>query len=165
MSAVLSIIYPSKISSLSLSIPVSDMTETELMRIGISLPDFLLDKLDVIIEKRGHLSRSEGIRDAINSYISYYEWMNDINGHYIGTLAIIYDHTKRGLSYALTDIQHHYSHLIKSSVHIYSSHEDCFEVIFLDGRGEEITELAEAIMVFKGVKFSKLTTLELTEKI
>jgi len=141
------------------------MMETELMRIGFSLPDSLLSKFDGIIEKRGYSSRSEGIREAISNYISYYEWMDDINGHCIGTLAIIYDYTKRGLSDALTDIQHHYSHLIKSSVHIYSGQEDCFEVVFLNGRGEEITEFAEAMMAFKGVKFSKLTTLTLTERI
>ncbi|HML04802.1 MAG TPA: ribbon-helix-helix protein, CopG family, partial [Methanobacterium sp.] len=48
------------------------------MRIGVSLPDTLLGKFDEIIEKRGYSSRSEGIRDAIRSYISYYEWMADI---------------------------------------------------------------------------------------
>ena len=56
------------------------MMETELMRIGVSLPDTLLSKFDEIIEKRGYSSRSEGIRDAIRSYISYYEWMGDIKG-------------------------------------------------------------------------------------
>lgn len=49
--------------------------ETELMRIGVSLPDALLGKFDEIIEKIGYSSRSDGIRDAIRSYISYYEWM------------------------------------------------------------------------------------------
>lgn len=67
----------------------------------------------------------------------------------MGTIAIIYDRTKRGITDALTDIQHHYSHLIRSSVHIYFGHEDCFEVVVLDGNGEEITELAEAIMALK----------------
>ncbi|KKG15008.1 nickel-responsive regulator [Methanosarcina sp. 2.H.T.1A.6] len=139
--------------------------ETELMRIGVSLPDTLLDKFDGIIENRGYSSRSEGIRDAIRSYISYYELMNDIKGHRVGTVAVIYDHTKRGLSNAITDIQHHYSHLIKSSVHIYLDPGDCFEVVVLDGSGEEIAELAEAMMALKGVKFSKLTTIESNENI
>ena len=38
------------------------------------------------------------------------------------------------------------THLIKSSVHIHLDHDNCFEVIVLDGDGEEIKELAEAIM-------------------
>jgi len=141
------------------------MMETELMRIGVSLPDALLGKFDEIIENRGYSSRSEGIRDAIRSYISYYDWMNDIKGHRVGTIVFIYDHTKRGLSNALTDIQHHYSHLIKSSVHVHLDHEDCFEVVVLNGDGKEIAELSEAMMALKGVKFSKLTTVESNENI
>lgn len=141
------------------------MMETELMRIGVSLPDTLLGKFDEIIGNRGYSSRSEGIRDAIRSYISYYEWMNDIKGHRVGTIVFIYDHTKRGLSNALTDIQHHYSHLIKSSMHIHLNHEDCFEVVVLNGDGKEIAELSEAMMALKGVKFSKLTTVESNENI
>ena len=133
--------------------------ETELMRIGVSLPDNLLSKFDEIIEKRGYSSRSEGIRDSIRNYISYYEWMGDIKGPRTGTVSVVYDHTKRGLSNALGDIQHRYSHIIKSSMHIHLDHDNCFEVIVLDGDGEEIKELSESIMALKGVKFSKLTTL------
>ena len=135
------------------------------MRIGVSLPDNLLGKFDEIIEKRGYSSRSEGIRDAIRSYISYYEWMGDIKGHRVGTVAVIYDHTKRGLSNALADIQHHYSHLIKSSVHIHLDHDNCFEAIVLDGEGEKIKEFDDAIMALKGVKFSKLTTVPSDENL
>jgi CopG family transcriptional regulator, nickel-responsive regulator len=133
--------------------------ETGLMRIGISLPETLLDEFDEIVEKKGYSSRSEGIRDAIRSYISYNEWMGDITGHQIGTVAIVYDYTKKGLSNMLTNTQHKYSHLIKSSVHINLDHDNCFEVIFLDGDGREIKELAEAMMALKGVKLPKLITV------
>ncbi|MCG7854363.1 MAG: ribbon-helix-helix protein, CopG family, partial [Methanoregulaceae archaeon] len=54
--------------------------DTELSRIGISLPKNLLDKFDEIITYRGYSSRSEGIRDAIRSYITYYKWMSDVTG-------------------------------------------------------------------------------------
>lgn len=134
------------------------------MRIGVSLPDTLLNKFDGIIDKRGYSSRSEGIRDAIRNYISYYEWMGDIKGHRVGTVSVIYDHTKRGLSNALADIQHTYTHMIKSSIHIHLDHDNCFEVIVLDGEGEEIKEFAENIMALKGVKFSKLTTVASSDK-
>ena len=135
------------------------------MRIGVSLPDTLLGKFDEIIEKRGYSSRSEGIRDSIRNYISYYEWMGDIKGHRTGTVTVVYDHTKRGLSNTLASIQHRYSHLIKSSMHIHLDHDNCFEVIVLDGDGEEIKELSESIMALKGVKFSKLTTVASDENI
>jgi CopG family transcriptional regulator, nickel-responsive regulator len=137
--------------------------ETELMRIGISLPETLLGKFDEIIEERGYSSRSEGIRDAIRSYISYCESMNDIKGHQIGTIAVIYDHTKRGVSNSLINIQHKYSHLIKSSMHVDLNYDDSFEVIVLDGEGEEIKKLVEAMTTLKGVKISKVMTIASTE--
>ncbi|AFV24221.1 CopG family transcriptional regulator [Methanolobus psychrophilus R15] len=132
--------------------------DQELMRIGVSLPENLLTKFDSIIEKRGYSSRSEGIRDAIRNYITHYEWMSDVKGRRVGTITLIYDHTKRGLSSALTDIQHDYSHLIKSGIHIHLDHDNCLEVIILDGEGEEVKTVAEKIMALKGVTYVKLNT-------
>lgn len=139
--------------------------EKELMRIGVSLPDNLLTKFDKIIEERGYSSRSEGIRDSIRSYINYYEWMKDIQGPRTATITVVYDHHKRGLSATMEEIQHNYTHIIKSSIHIHLDHDNCLEVIVLDGDGEDIKELAENLLSLNGVKFSKLTTVPPTDKI
>ncbi len=56
-----------------------------------------VEKFDEIITKRGYSSRSEGIRDAIRSYIRYYAWMNEVEGERAGTISIVYDHNQRGL--------------------------------------------------------------------
>jgi len=58
--------------------------EQELTRIGVSLPENLLEKFDEIITKRGYSCRSEGIRDAIRSYIRYYAWMSEVEGERAG---------------------------------------------------------------------------------
>ena len=139
--------------------------EHELMRIGVSLPDNLLNKFDSIIESRGYSSRSEGIRDSIRTYINQYEWMSDIRGRRVGTITVIYDHTKRGLSNAIADIQHDYSDLIKSSVHIHLDHDNCLEVVIFDGEGELIKEMDERLMALKGVMYVKLNTAPPAEKI
>lgn len=135
------------------------------MRIGVSLPDNLLTKFDSIIKERGYSSRSEGIRDAIRSYITYYEWMGDIRGRRVGTITLIYDHTKRGLSNAIADAQHEYTSLIKSSIHLHMDHQNCLEVIILDGEAEDIRKLDEKLMSLKGVKFVKLNTAPPAEKL
>jgi len=49
-------------------------------------------------------------------------------------------------------------------VHIYLDHNDCYEIVVLDGNGEEIAELTESMMKLKGVKFSNLTTVASKEK-
>ncbi len=144
---------------------LGEKMEQELMRIGVSLPDNLLTKFDSIIERRGYSSRSEGIRDAIRNYINQYEWMSDIRGRRVGTITVIYDHTKRGLSNAIADIQHDYSELIKSSVHIHLDHDNCLEVIIFDGEGEHVKDMDERLMALKGVKYVKLNTAPPAEKI
>ena len=128
------------------------------MRIGVSLPENLLTKFDAIIDRRGYSSRSEGIRDAIRNYITYYEWMSDVKGRRVGTITLIYDHTKRGLAGSLTEIQHEYSHMIKSGIHVHLDHDNCLEVIILDGEGEDVKTVAEKIMALKGVTYVKLNT-------
>ncbi|MCD5425513.1 MAG: nickel-responsive transcriptional regulator NikR [Methanosarcinaceae archaeon] len=138
--------------------------DQELMRIGVSLPDNLLTKFDKIIETRGYSSRSEGIRDAIRSYIIRHEWMGDVKGKRIGSISLIYDHSKRGLMNTLTDVQHEYAKIIKTSIHVHLDHDDCFEVIVLEGEGVDFKNLAEKIMSLKGVKYMKLNTAEVKKE-
>ncbi|MCQ1534848.1 nickel-responsive transcriptional regulator NikR [Methanosarcina sp. KYL-1] len=138
--------------------------EKQLMRIGISLPGDLLENFDDIIMERGYSSRSEGIRDAIRTYNQHYEWMQEIQGRRAATISLVYDCSKKGVSNALATIQHDYTDLINSSVRFHIETESCFEVIILDGEGEQIVELAEKILSLKGVKNLKLTTIPKTEK-
>lgn len=133
--------------------------DQELMRIGVSLPDNLLDRFDEIIKKRGYSSRSEGIRDAIRNYIIHYEWMNEVEGERIGVITLIYEHEQRGLVSNLTDIQHMYTGLIRSSVHVHLDHDNCMEIIMLQGEGKQVKEIAEKMMSLKGVKHVKLATI------
>lgn len=138
--------------------------EKQLMRIGISLPGDLLENFDDIIMERGYSSRSEGIRDAIRTYNQHYEWMQDIQGKRAATISLVYDCSKKGVSNSLATIQHDYPDLINSSVRFHIDAGSCFEVIILDGDGEEIVELAEKILSLKGVENLKLTTVPQTEK-
>ena len=132
--------------------------EKELTRIGVSLPSNLLNKFDTIIRGRGYSSRSEGIRDAIRAYIVEFEWMERESGEEIGTITYLYDHSQRGLGDRLTEVQHHYLDMIKTTTHIHLDEENCFEVVVMKGDAKRIKELAENIMSLKGVKHVKLTT-------
>lgn len=133
--------------------------EKKLMRIGISLPEELLDVFDKSLLKRGYSSRSEGIRDAIRTYNQHYEWMQQIKGKRAATISIIYDRSRKGVTSTLAKIQHENINLINSSVRFYIEHDSCFEVIILKGEGENIVKLAEKIISLKGVKYSRLTTI------
>ena len=137
--------------------------DSELSRIGISLPKHLLDQFDQIINYRGYSSRSEGIRDAIRSYIQYYKWMADVKGERQGVITMIYDHDQRGLLVVLTDIQHEFKSIIQASLHSHVTESRCLEVILLRGDGTQLKSLAERLMSQKGVESVKLTTIGLED--
>jgi CopG family nickel-responsive transcriptional regulator len=137
--------------------------DSELSRIGISLPKHLLDRFDQIINYRGYSSRSEGIRDAIRSYIQYYKWMADVKGDRQGVITMIYDHDQRGLLVVLTDIQHEFKGIIQASLHSHVTESRCLEVILLRGDGTQLKSLAERLMSQKGVESVKLTTIGLED--
>ena len=137
--------------------------EQELMRIGVSLPDNLLTKFDDILAKRGYSSRSEGIRDAIRSYIRYYEWTSEVKGGRVGVISLTYNHHQRGLGDELANIQHKHLDVIRSSLHMHVDAELCMEVIVLQGDVGEVKAVAEGLMALKGVQHLKLTTISVEE--
>jgi CopG family nickel-responsive transcriptional regulator len=134
--------------------------EQDLSRIGVSLPENLLEKFDEIITKRGYSSRSEGIRDAIRGYIRYYDWMSEVEGERIGILSMTYDHSQRGLVSSLLDMEHEFTNITRSAVHVHMGHDECMEVLILQGDGKEVKAIAERIMALKGMKNVKLTTIK-----
>lgn len=136
---------------------------SDLSRIGISLPSNLLDKFDRIIDARGYSSRSEGIRDAIRTYITYYQWMADVTGEREGVITMVYDHDQRNLLSAITDVQHEYHEIIKASLHSHVTQNRCLEVILVHGDGSRIKALAEKLMSHKGVESVKLTTIKIED--
>jgi CopG family nickel-responsive transcriptional regulator len=135
------------------------------MRVGISLPENLLNKFDEIILQRGYSSRSEGVRDAIRSYIVNFEWMSDVHGERVGVITIVYSHSQRGLEDNLTEIQHEFGGIIQSSLHVHLDHDNCLEVVVLRGEGQDVRKAAERMMSLKGVKHVKLTTTSLGKEL
>ena len=135
--------------------------DTELSRIGISLPKNLLDRFDEILSLRGYSSRSEGIRDSIRSYITYYQWISDVKGERQGVITMVYDHDQRGLLETLTTIQHEYADIIQASLHSHITSKRCLEVILLRGDGAILKDITERLMSQKGVEAVKLTTIPL----
>ncbi len=135
------------------------------MRIGVSLPENLLNKFDEIILQRGYSSRSEGIRDAIRNYIVNFEWMSDVQGERVGVITIVYSHTQRGLEDSLTEIQHDFGTIIQSRLHVHLDQDYCLEVVVLRGQGQDVRQAAEQMMALKGAKHVKLSTTSLGKEL
>ncbi len=125
--------------------------EEGISRIGVSLPKNLLEDFDSIIRKRGYSSRSEAIRDAIRAYIAEYRWLESEKGEIVGAVIVIYDHRVQGVSDAIINLQHDFSDIITSSMHVHLNRDQCLELILVKGEMDSIKKLVDRISVIKGV--------------
>jgi len=128
---------------------------SEVVRFGVSLERELLVKFDQLIKKKSYPNRSEAIRDLIRENLVKREWTE--GKEVAGTITLVFDHHKRELMNTLTDIQHHYHHVIISSQHIHLDHDNCLEIIVVKGRPEETKELTNKLRATKGVKYGALS--------
>lgn len=132
--------------------------EEEITRIGVSLPKNLLDDFDKVISERGYSSRSEAIRDAIRSYLAEYRWLEMEKGEIVGAISVIYDHSVRGVTDAITDFQHEFGSLITASVHLHLDENQCLELVLVRGDMSNIKKLLDKLTALRGVLNVKLIT-------
>lgn len=125
---------------------------TNIVRVGVTFPPELLGDFDKITRRMGYSNRSKAVQDAVRMFISEKEWLQKEKGSQAGVLMMLYDHEVRGLESALTDLQHHFSELICSTMHIHLSERECLEAIAVKGDGGEIRKLSNELAAKKGVK-------------
>ncbi len=125
------------------------------IRFGVSLDSELLDKFDQHCGERSYQTRSEAIRDLIRNTLVQREW-EQAEGDLAGTLTLVYDHHKSGLSQKLTEVQHESHEVIQSSLHVHLDHHNCLEVIILKGDADTIKDLGQKLISTKGVKHGNL---------
>jgi CopG family transcriptional regulator, nickel-responsive regulator len=127
---------------------------TELMRAGVSLERDLLEKFDRSIAKRGYTNRSEAIRDLIRDHLISEE--ADRDRTVVGTLTMVYDHHRPGLTGRLVDAQHDAGGRVLATTHVHLDHHNCLEVIIMKGRHSQLRSLADRLASLRGVKDGRL---------
>ncbi len=128
---------------------------SNVVRFGISLEKELCKKFDKYIKEKRYPNRSQAFRSIIRELFVEKEWKE--NKEIIGAIALVYDHHKRELVNKLMDIQHDFNHLIISTQHIHIDHHNCFEVIVVRGKSNEVIELKNMLKGTKGVKHCELS--------
>jgi len=127
----------------------------KVVRFGISLESDLLSKFDQRRKVKKYSNRSEAIRDLIREDLVKAEWQE--NKEIAGAITLIYDHHKRELVNKLMDIQHDFGNIIISSQHIHLDHNNCLEIIAIQGAPQKAQELADSLKSVKGVKHGTLS--------
>lgn len=128
----------------------------DLVRFGVSIPDDLLEKFDVLISEKGYTNRSEAIRDLIRDRLVEDQW-NESDHVVVGTVTVVYNHEQSELAQKLTEIQHRRHDLIISSVHVHLDAHNCLEVLIMRGTSGEVRRAGEMLISTRGVKHGKIT--------
>jgi len=128
-----------------------------LVRFGVSIDRDLLKQFDKLIARRRYVNRSEAIRDLLREKLAGLELRRSA-AKAVGAVTIVYNHhAAHELSHRLTDLQHDYADLIRSSVHVHLTREDCLEVIVVGGPTHRIVEFSDSLIGTKGVRHGRLS--------
>ncbi|MDI6691625.1 MAG: nickel-responsive transcriptional regulator NikR [Candidatus Bathyarchaeota archaeon] len=133
----------------------------KIVRVGVTFPPDLLKDFDEIINKMGYENRSKAVQDAVRLFVSERKWLQEEKGVQAGVLMMLYDHEVKGLESALTDIQHDYSNIISSTMHIHLNERDCLEAIAVKGNAADIRKLSDELASKRGVKILKTMLVSL----
>ncbi len=123
----------------------------------MSFPPELLREFDELAKRLGYRKRSQAICDAMRSFIVEHSWREAV-GDVIGVVSFVYEHDVGDVAEKLLDVEHSFSDVIVSTMHVHLDEENCLEVVVGRGKAERIQELASRLMSLRGVKHLKLMT-------
>lgn len=131
------------------------------VKMGVSLPSELVDELDRLVKELNMPSRSYVLTRAVTNYISERAWLKSEEGTLAGAISVLYDHTRHELSDKLTDLQHYFIDIIKSTVHVHIDEKRCLEVILVQGKVKRIRELARSLESQRGLIYIRYTLVKI----
>ena len=124
-------------------------------RIGVSLEQELLSALDRFVEENHFANRSQAIRLLITNNLVEEKW--ESNEKVAGAISLVYDHHKRDLLNKLADVQHDYHDVILATQHFHLDHDNCLEIIAVQGESAKLSLLANKLINLKGIHHGALT--------
>jgi len=130
------------------------MLMPELVRVSLSIPKSLFDRLEEMVAASGYGNRSEFVRDLVRDHLVAQEW--ESNEVLLGTISLLYDHHTRGLTERLIHQQHHFAGKVLATTHVHLDEHLCAEMIMVRGRSKDIKALADRLQREKGVLHAKL---------
>lgn len=127
----------------------------KVVRFGVSVEKDVLQLLDNYMEDNRFPNRSQAIRHLIQKIEVEKQWKSDIVVG--GSITLLFDHHKRELLDKITDIQHHFHHVILCSQHVHLDHANCLEIIAVRGKATVLKDLANQLTAVKGIIHSELS--------
>jgi len=130
--------------------------EPGVARFSVSMPSRLLRDMDEMMREKGYANRSLAVADMVRGQLVEHRQQFD-EREIAGTITLVYDHHKRNLQSALTDLQHDHTDVIISTLHVHLDHDNCLEVLVVRGASATVKKMADALLAAKGVKHGRFT--------
>ena len=111
----------------------------KLSRFSVSIEQDLLRTFDKLIGKHKYPTRSKAIEDLIQKEVIVKKSVSA--KRVIGTVIFVYDHHRRDLINKIIDVQHDLQRIIISSQHVHLDHNNCLEMVIVNGRPPDIEAL------------------------
>ncbi|MGC4060754.1 MAG: nickel-responsive transcriptional regulator NikR [Aquabacterium sp.] len=130
--------------------PQTDGRGSPVTRISISMPEDLLQELDIMVARRGFESRSQAIGAMINDQLL--EHKRQLGEQVMmGTITLLYDRSVRGLQKQLSDLQCHHIDEVISSLHVHLMDKQMLEVVLVQGPATTLQAIADNMSTLRGV--------------
>ena len=124
-------------------------------RISVSMPEDLLQELDVMVARRGFESRSQAIGAMINDQLL--EHKRQLGDQVMmGTITLLYDRSVRGLQSQLAELQASHIDEVISSLHVHLMNKQMLEVLLVQGPAARLQAIADAMTTLRGVLTGRL---------
>jgi len=119
-------------------------------KFGIYLGEELCVELGRLIRETEPKARSRVIQEALRLYIAESLW-KEVSGHVVGSLSVLYDHEVGGADALLTDVQHEYTDIVISALHVHLDPRTCLLVIAIRGPSDRVRQFVENLKKVDGV--------------
>lgn len=127
---------------------------TSLVRFSVSMEAGLCRKLDDLVARSRYANRSEFLRDLIRERLVEEAWKAGRGA--VGTVTLVYDHHKRGLTERLTEFQHRFHRNVLAATHVHVDRDLCVEAVIVRGKGTELREIFDGLRRERGVLHAAL---------
>jgi CopG family nickel-responsive transcriptional regulator len=127
-------------------------------RVSLSLSEDMLKQFDALSRDLGHSNRSVAVGEAMREFVTNRKWELGGKGAAAGVILLTYDHHSRGITAALTELQHDFPDVVTATMHIHLSKHTCLEIIAFRGEGSRVRSLAKTLQSNKGVLTLKVLT-------
>lgn len=123
--------------------------------VSVSIDDKLLEDVDKLEQEQGFTGRSELIRTALRNLIEQTRKTEQMGNVSDAILLVKYTD---GNAEAVSDILHDYRGIIQSQLHNHLENHACIEILVLNGDGDDIKSLWQAMQTSKDVLFTDIIT-------